>query len=331
MISLCDPLHAGRLWGQVGIDRPVDADEPEEEHSADHADVTADGSRQAHRASGAPAETRGREEYAAAAHAAAPAKPTEAVDPKGRPTAGEWDGAAERFYRMWAEYHRRWPPGERTPVDRSDDLPGSWRGDSNRFLDSAANSYVDDRCDRIAEAERDAVSPAMRAIESCDPDRCLTGFDHRLKDRERIKDKVATYLVEKGCTVQDALSMVKDPIRYTFEYSEERYAQAVRADLGRLEERGFKQVECRNSWTDDQYKGINSRWREPVTGQLFEIQFHTRISFEAKQLTHSAYERLRSGQADEFEELVLEAFQKKVTGAIPIPPHAADIPDYPKG
>ena len=34
---------------------------------------------------------------------------------------------------------------------------------------------------------------------------------------------------------------------------------------------------------------------------LFEVQFHTRISFEAKQLTHGAYERLRSQQADAFE------------------------------
>jgi hypothetical protein len=59
------------------------------------------------------------------------------------------------------------------------------------------------------------------------------------------------------------------------------------------------------------------------------VQFHTHISFEAKQLTHKAYERLRTKQADIFEELVLEAFQKKVTADVPVPPGAADIPDYP--
>ena len=80
----------------------------------------------------------------------------------------------------------------------------------------------------------------------------------------------------------------------------------------------------------DQYKGINSQWIEPDTGQRFEVQFHTRISFEAKQLTHGAYERLRSQQADAFEELVLEAFQKKVTGEVPVPPGADSIPDYPE-
>ena len=60
------------------------------------------------------------------------------------------------------------------------------------------------------------------------------------------------------------------------------------------------------------------------------MQFHTRISFEAKQITHPAYERLRTKQADAFEELVLEAFQKKVTAEVPVPPGANDIPDYPE-
>ena len=91
---------------------------------------------------------------------------------------------------------------------------------------------------------------------------------------------------------------------------------------------GFKLDILKNSWSGDQYKGINSQWTEPDTGQRFEVQFHTRISFEAKQITHGAYERLRSKQADAFEELVLEAFQKKVTADVPAPPGAGEIPDY---
>ena len=74
----------------------------------------------------------------------------------------------------------------------------------------------------------------------------------------------------------------------------------------------------------DQYKGINSQWIEPDSGQRFEVQFHTRISFEAKQLTHDAYERLRTHQVDKFEELVLEAFPAERSSAeVPIPPGAS--------
>ena len=221
-------------------------------------------------------------------------------------------------------------PWSTRPVDRSDDPPGSWRGDGNRPLDEAANGRVEQWCDRTESGERDTVSPEIRAIESADSDRYLIGFEYRLKGRDRIKEKVAAYMDYKGSTADEALSTVKDAIRYTFVYKEDRYADGVREDLGRMEDRGFEQVEVRNSWTSDQYKGINSRWREPNTGLLVEVQFHTKVSFEAKQLTHGAYERLRSGQTGEFEQIALEAFQKKIFGAVPIPPGATDIPDYPE-
>jgi hypothetical protein len=60
------------------------------------------------------------------------------------------------------------------------------------------------------------------------------------------------------------------------------------------------------------------------------VQFHTRISFEAKQLTHEAYERIRTHQADKYEQMILKAFQGKVTADVPAPPGATDIPDYPE-
>ena len=103
-----------------------------------------------------------------------------------------------------------------------------------------------------------------------------------------------------------------DAIRYTFQYREAHYTQGVWADIERLKDQGFELQKLKNSWSKEQYKGINSQWIEPETGQRFEVQFHTRISFEAKQLTHDAYERLRLDQADKFEKMVLEAFQRKV-------------------
>src|SRR6202044_4201867 len=116
---------------------------------------------------------------------------------------------------------------------------------------------------------------------------------------------------------------------YPFQSQEARYTQSVLTDIVPLKDQGFRLDKLKNSWSDDQYKGINSQWIEPNTGQRFEVQFHTRISFEAKQLTHGAYERLRTREADAFEELVLEAFQKKVTADVPVPTGATSIPDYP--
>ena len=231
---------------------------------------------------------------------------------------------------MWSEYQRKWPPADRPPADRSKDPAGSWRVDGNRLLDVANNSRVDVECDRIAKREEERISPALRAIESQDPDRRLVGFKHRLKGHDRIKEKVYDRIKLLKHSPEEAVSHVSDTIRYTFQYRESRYTQGVLNDMERLKGEGFKLHKLKNYWSDDQYKGINSTWIEPDTGQRFEVQFHTRISFEAKQLTHPAYERIRSKQADAFEELVLEAFQKKVTADVPVPPGAADIADYRK-
>jgi len=247
-----------------------------------------------------------------------------------RAAAEKWQETAAESRWIWSEYQRKWPPTERPAVDRSKDPAGSWRVDSKRVLDVADNSRVDAECDRIAKREEEKISPALRAIESQDPNRRLAGFEHRMKGHDRIKEKVYNGIKLLKHSPEEAVSLVPDTIRYTFQYRESRYTQGVWTDIERLKGEGFKLDKLKNYWSDDQYKGINSTWIEPGTGQRFEVQFHTRISFEAKQLTHTAYERIRSKQADALEELVLEAFQKKVTADVPVPPGAADIPDYRK-
>ncbi|HXL18968.1 MAG TPA: hypothetical protein VN961_15755, partial [Streptosporangiaceae bacterium] len=195
---------------------------------------------------------------------------------------------------MWGEYQRKWPPEERAPVDKSADPPGTWRGDSNKSLDRAVNGRVEASCDRVAEREQEKISPPLRAIESQDPERHLIGFEHRLKGRNRIKEKVCGTINDFNRSPEQAVSLVPDTIRYTFQYREARYTQGVLGDIVRLKEQGFELDKLKNSWSDEQYKGINSQWIEPDSGQRFEVQFHTRISFEAKQITHTSYERLRT-------------------------------------
>ena len=59
------------------------------------------------------------------------------------------------------------------------------------------------------------------------------------------------------------------------------------------------------------------------------MQFHTRESFEAKQITHKAYEQLRDPQTTEDESGELHDYQREVSSKIPIPIGAQDIPEYP--
>ena len=316
----------------MGADYPDEADEPPDGH-ADHRDDQGDGVGRAGRAGGVQAETRPRQEYYADLRVAVSAEQSVMAQQSAareHAAAEKWSETTKESRWIWTEYQRRWPPEERERVDSSDDPPGSWRGDGNRVLYPADNGRVEAACDRIANREEEKISPALRATESQDPDRHLIGFDDRLKGRDRIKEKIYGMIKELDFSPEQAVSHVPDAIRYTFRYQEARYTKGVLADIVRLKDRGFELDKLKNSWSDEQYKGINSQWIEPDSGQRFEVQFHTRISFEAKQLTHLAYERLRSHQADAFEELVLEAFQKKVTAEVPVPSGADGIPDYPE-
>ena len=197
---------------------------------------------------------------------------------------------------------------------------------------SAADAYrayaIEQGCDRVRHIEQTVITPAMHRLEAEDPSRRLIGLEFRLKGPDRLSEKVAEAVQERGHSVAEAFALVKDAIRYTFCYPEDRYCDGVLADCERLEAAGFVRFDRKNSWDGGEYKGINSRWRAPNSGQLFEVQFHTQASFAAKQETHGAYERLRVLPKDEAEVRQLRVYQREVTAKVPIPPGAADIPDY---
>jgi hypothetical protein len=226
----------------------------------------------------------------------------------------QWKIARPVFRDEWTDYKEAHPLPARTET----------------YLEEAAADRVRRGCGEIREKEDKIVTPAMRRIEAEDPDRQLVGLEYRCKGEDRIMEKVATALEEQpDLTPGDALASVKDAIRYTFQYTEEHYAEGVYADVDRLKATGFELVELRNSWGCEEYKGINSRWRVPANWQLFEVQFHTEISFEAKQLTHSAYERIRDPATPDRDVSELRGFQRKVTAQVPKPRSAIDIPDHP--
>jgi hypothetical protein len=314
----------------VGPDLPDEGDVPPDGYADRRDDQTGGG--QTARPGGTEAETRSRQECyddLRAADAKQQSVAAQRIAAEEQAASDTWNEKVTESRWMWTEYQRKWPSSERGPVDKSGDPSSSWHGDRGRSLEPADNGRVEAECDRIAEREEQKLSPTMRAIESQYPDRHLIGFDDRRKGRDRIKEKVYDTMAEGDSSAEEAISIIPDAIRYTFQYREAHYTQGVWADIGRLKEQGFELHTLKNSWSKDQYKGVNSQWIDPENGQRFEVQFHTNISYEAKQLTHDAYERLRTNQPDKFEQMVLEAFQQKVSADVPVPPGAVDIPNYP--
>jgi hypothetical protein len=161
-------------------------------------------------------------------------------------------------------------------------------------------------------------------------ERHLVGFENRLKDEDRIKGKVADSLAVKGRTVAEAMKLIPDAVRYTFQYHEADYSGHVLEDIALMQERNSDLVRLRNFWRGNQYKGISSLWRHRGHGQLFETQFHTEISYDAMMLTAGrTYERLRLASTCAQEEIELEALQREIYAYVPIPPGADAISGYP--
>jgi hypothetical protein len=232
--------------------------------------------------------------------------------------------ASDRWETAKAQFTERWSAHQT-------DHPPSPDADGPRRLDAAADAEVGRACDRVRDIEQRVITPAMRDIESEDPNRSLVGMDHRLKGPDRLKEKIAVQLEARpGLDASRAMSAIPDAVRFTFCYTDEHYRDGVRFDLARLHEHGFELSKpLRNSWADGQYRGINSQWSDPESGQRFEVQFHTFTSFEAKQVTHGAYERIRDPHTPDDERAVLKSMQHDVTGRIPVPPGADEITDHP--
>jgi hypothetical protein len=243
-----------------------------------------------------------------------------------------WAEAVPELRVSWEILKEKYGHEERAePAPQADG--GSWRGKGGRALDAARNAEIDLGYARIREVGENVIVPAILRIAAEDPTRTLAGFDRRIKGEDRLKEKVADEMRSTpGITPSQALASIADVVRFTFTYEESAYTTGVRKDVERLEVAGFTPVERRNTWSSEQYKGINTRWREPNSGVIFEVQFHTQASLEAKELTHRAYERIRSID-DEAAENIREAaelkkFQRQVSAKVPVPHGVMEYEDY---
>jgi hypothetical protein len=177
------------------------------------------------------------------------------------------------------------------------------------------------------------LTPSMRRIEAQLDHGHLAEDTEKfaLKDPDRFKEKLAK-LIERypGTDPSELAHGIHDGVRYTFILDYESYTENVEIGQERLSDAGYDHIETKPSWDKKEYKGVNSRWREPSTDVMFEVQFHTQESWDAKQKTHEAYEKIEAlGTSIEDVER-LRAYQREVTAEVRIPQGALDIQPYRK-
>lgn len=218
---------------------------------------------------------------------------------------------------------------------------GSWEW-KGRVLTPEQSLLADAASQRCREAEgRDAdgnyaehgLTPAMRRIEAqLEHGRLAPETENfALKSPDRFKEKLADRIsLQPGESMTTLAARIHDGIRYTFVYDDEHYTSGTQRTETALEQSGYDLITRRPSWHGPDYKGSNTKWHDPDSGLLFEVQFHTDASWEAKQATHPSYERLADPTTPPDERDRLESYQREITARVPVPPGALEIPHYSK-
>jgi hypothetical protein len=251
----------------------------------------------------------------------------------------------EECYRDLRAYDQ--VPGRRPAGGRPDE-PGfagdgrwKWKGlelgpEANRVADEglAVRQAAEGR-DAEGNYGAGGLTPGMRRIEAELEHGTLVPDTEKfaLKSPDRFKEKLAKMIsLEPDVAPGDHAARIHDGIRYTFVFDDDQYYSAgVRSIENRLTGSGYNLVERKPSWLGEEYKGINSQWRDSATGQLFEVQFHTAASWDAKQQTHDSYEKIQNPATTPEERTRLRAYQREVVALVPIPPGALEFAPYKEG
>jgi hypothetical protein len=262
--------------------------------------------------------------------------PSPADDPVGSP------GSPPDEPRTRAELYAAGRAADRVPdVSRAADeahttADGGWAWKSLR-LDPPANHVADQQlaARRSAEGRHPdgtyddrGLTPALRRVEAQLGHGTLIPDTEKfaLKSPDRFKEKLAKMMrTEPDRPAAELAREVHDGIRYTYIFDFDHYSAEVDKARRLLSADGYNEIAFKPNWSSDEYKGINSQWRDPGSGCPFEVQFHTQDSWEAKQKTHDAYEKIESPQTSPADRANLRDYQRHVSAQVPVPPAVFDF------
>ncbi|MBF9132518.1 hypothetical protein I0C86_26720 [Plantactinospora sp. S1510] len=171
---------------------------------------------------------------------------------------------------------------------------GSWQYKENEVtlsLSKQDNELADAAIDAAKIAERD-LSPRIEDLINSIPGAVPEGWAQRLKKPNSLKRKLATDL-DGNTPASQLLAGIGDNIRYTATFEMNRYVRGVEEMVAALKLQQYELIKVKNGWVAGSmgnYKGINVTWRDPRTGHLFELQFHTPDSFWVNRAEHPFYE-----------------------------------------
>jgi hypothetical protein len=202
-----------------------------------------------------------------------------------------------------------------------------WKGLDLKPEQSRAGDDVLARCHEVEKR----LTPTMRGVESqLDHGHLVEDTDKfALKGEDRFKEKLAELVRDEwDKTAEQHAEEIHDGIRYTFILEPDHYVTSAQKVTSILQGQGFEPGVRKNNWGNDEFKGVNTRWRDNESSQRFEIQFHTEESWRAKQTTHAAYVKINDLRTETAEREHLRAYQREVSSRLVSPAGWREITDY---
>ena len=177
------------------------------------------------------------------------------------------------------------------------------------------------------------LTPAMRRIEEqLDYGTLVEDSEkYALKEPDRFKEKLFESIRdEPDKPVEELVGEIHDGIRYTFVSDGDDYVRTVNQATDILKANGYELGVRKNGWSNDEYKGVNTRWRDHESGCRFEVQFHTHESWQVKQATHAAYTGIHDTRTSTDERERLRAYQREISSSLALPSDWESITNYRK-
>jgi len=125
----------------------------------------------------------------------------------------------------------------------------------------------------------------------------LEGLEHKFKLLPRVVDKLQR---------QPGTQVPRDLLRYTMVFPDEHYVCSCYNVYEDLQQKYKTYPEwIKQRWdVGDGYQGINTSWELP-SGAAFELQMHTKASFNAKEKVHRTYETFQQQESSSAQESLL--------------------------
>lgn len=182
----------------------------------------------------------------------------------------------------------------------------------------------------LARSSEKLITPVMQSIASelgCE----MTGLEFSVKTGSSVSEKIERKKAS-GMTEEEAISSMKDIVRYTQLSDHSAIVKDAIATREKLEAKGYEITEVDNKWLkkDADYKGIHMTVVSPE-GQSFELQFHSPESLSVKDKNHKLYEESRKPDTPAPRKKELQAQMRANTASMPDPDGIDGLQNFEKG